>query len=101
MEYAVRTHPVCPPAYPPARPLIHNYTHPPTAQRSTWEDIRARLSPGVEGCRLIVNLGAAPPSVPGQPWQPDAYTTLRAYEALEAAFGGVCGGGEGALCVCV
>ncbi len=36
----------------------------------------------------MANLGSAPPTVPGTRWQPDAYATLAAYEAMEAAFGG-------------
>ena len=71
-------------------------------QRAAWEDIRSRLSDGGAGsstpsgsgsgccCRLLANLGQSPPTTPGQAgrWQPEAYTTLRAYEALEAAFEG-------------
>ncbi|KXZ47873.1 hypothetical protein GPECTOR_32g486 [Gonium pectorale] len=55
--------------------------------RKTWEDLRSRLAPG-NGARLIANLGQAPPTIPGVRWQEEAYTTLRAYEALEAAFDG-------------
>eukprot|EP00198_Chlamydomonas_reinhardtii_P011627 XP_001700964.1 methyltransferase [Chlamydomonas reinhardtii] len=75
---------------------------PQLTKRAAWEDIRSRLSDGGAGsstpsgsgsgccCRLLANLGQSPPTTPGQAgrWQPEAYTTLRAYEALEAAFEG-------------
>ena len=64
-----------------------------STQRETWESIRSRLAPTAPGqppARVIANLGQSPPTTPGQAgrWQPEAYTTLRAYEALEAAFEG-------------
>lgn len=60
---------------------------PQLTKRSTWDAIRARLA-DVPGARVLANLGMAPPTVPGTRWQPDAYTTLQAYEAMEAAFDG-------------
>ncbi|EFJ44744.1 hypothetical protein VOLCADRAFT_95121 [Volvox carteri f. nagariensis] len=74
---------------------------PQLTKRVTWEGIRDRLmmtsadsvagtSPSSPGLcpRVMANLGQAPPAVPGVRWQPEAYTTLRAYEAMEAAFDG-------------
>ncbi|KAG2450300.1 hypothetical protein HYH02_004807 [Chlamydomonas schloesseri] len=66
---------------------------PQLTKRETWESIRCRLAPAAPGQpppRVIANLGQSPPTTPGQAgrWQPEAYTTLRAYEALEAAFEG-------------
>eukprot|EP00198_Chlamydomonas_reinhardtii_P011451 XP_001700788.1 methyltransferase [Chlamydomonas reinhardtii] len=66
---------------------------PQLTKRETWESIRSRLAPTAPGqppARVIANLGQSPPTTPGQAgrWQPEAYTTLRAYEALEAAFEG-------------
>ncbi|GLC50419.1 hypothetical protein PLESTB_000377400 [Pleodorina starrii] len=65
---------------------------------STWECIRDRLAEVGSGSgsgagsglvpRVIANLGQSPPAVPGMRWQAEAYTTLRAYEAMEKAFGG-------------
>ncbi|KAG2490193.1 hypothetical protein HYH03_011320 [Edaphochlamys debaryana] len=60
---------------------------PQLTKRSTWEALRSRLAPGPRP-RLLANLGQAPPRVPGMRWHSEAYTTLRAYEALEAAFEG-------------
>ncbi|PNH06738.1 hypothetical protein TSOC_006861, partial [Tetrabaena socialis] len=61
---------------------------PQLTKRDTWEALRRSLDSTQPGARIIANLGQSPPSAPGTPWAPEAYTTLRAYEALEAAFEG-------------